>query len=66
MEGGGERRGMGVDQGQDHRECREVLTVCAVKEPQSQELLESCEAWKPWQTPGGGGSEAAGVGEVGR
>lgn len=38
--------------------------MCAVKEPQSQELLESCEAWKPWQTPGGGGSEAAGGGGV--
>lgn len=38
---------MGVDQGQDHRECREVLTVCAVKEPQSQELLESCRPGSP-------------------
>lgn len=36
--------------------------MCAIKGPQCQELLESCEAWKPWQTPGRGGSEAVGRG----
>lgn len=38
----------------------EPVCAPAVTGPQSQELLGSCEAREPWQTPGGGSSEAAG------
>ena len=52
-EGSGGGRGVGLSTG-----CRQAPSVGAVMGPQSQELLEACEAradtwWGGWQTPGG-------------
>lgn len=46
-EGGG-GSGVGPSTG-----CGQAPSVGAVTGPQSQELLEACEAREPWQTPGG-------------